>query len=405
MTTRTIEVAGVCVTLEADDEAWMLIDQQCWQPFQAFVTAAICQPHLRLTVQLDRTPTVMMPNAIQLERVILQDERLEARSRQTWRGWVDFVSGEAELIVRKEDLYGGIQNLLRMVWQYWLSRGELSGTIFHGASFRIGNRAFIATGDPDAGKSTLAKTLVEADVEVWGDDHAVVRIGEDGRIWVDSNPFLGPWPHMPPAASAPLGGILWLPMVRQKNSGWRQVSSADATTRLLRQMGYPALSASAAHHLAASLAQHGFSELHYKLGEPVAEMIRVWASQPRGFVFQQSAVTQAAVGEPRVNPLFPGTVVGRVESNGLLVGAGHKLLITDLRNSRQIIIESGFFGLRRPQIQIWELVRRGLSLREIVAFMGKNYRILGVPFPEEAIVRFLQECATQGWILREGGSA
>ena len=404
MSTRTICVAGICATLEAEDEVWMLIDRQCWQPFQAFASAAINQSHLRLTVRLNTAPIVRMSNAIQLERVVLQDERLEARSRQTWRGWVDFASGEGELIVRKEDLYGGIQNLLRMVWQYWLSRGDLSGTIFHGASFRIGDRAFIATGDPDAGKSTLAQALVAAGIEVWGDDHVIIRVGEDGRIWVDSNPFLGPWPHMPPAASAPLGGILWLPQVRRKKSGWREVTSSDATARLLRQMGYPTLSTPAAHHLAASLAQHGLDELHYHLGEPVANLVRVWATQPRDFVFQPSEITSVVSGEPRINPLFSGTVVGRVNDDGLLVGRGHRLLITDLANSRQIVIASGFFSLRQPQIQIWELVRRGKSLREIVAFMGTHHRILGVPFPEEAIVKFLKECEAQKWILWEGGN-
>jgi hypothetical protein len=122
-----------------------------------------------------------------------------------------------------------LDSMLRVVWSTFLSLE--GGALIHSCGVRQGDGALVFPGVSEAGKTTLARKMLEPD-DVLSDEMVALRRGDDGQWRVHGTPFWGDFQRGGISLrSWPLRGVGFL---KQGDAvGAAPLTSAEATLRLL----------------------------------------------------------------------------------------------------------------------------------------------------------------------------
>lgn len=179
------EIAGIQVSLSGLD-AWL--DGPLGAPFRRFPVHSLT-PRLSIALHPDPVSTIR-------DRTVLPGEEIPdypitiARTGSVLRvrGWwldgeVDLQNGTGTARIASPDLAGSLENFLRVAVAHLLL--PEGGFLLHAAAvvLRDDERAVVAFGPSDAGKTTIA-SLAGAGRRVISDDLVALRRGADGRLAV-----------------------------------------------------------------------------------------------------------------------------------------------------------------------------------------------------------------------------
>lgn len=102
------------------------------------------------------------------------------------------------------------ENYLRIFAAYAIAmRG---GLLLHSAGIVVDGKAYLFLGRSGAGKTTLSRLALAADVKILSDDINIVFPARDGGFVAGAIPFAGELGHacLEPRGHYPLGGLFWL---------------------------------------------------------------------------------------------------------------------------------------------------------------------------------------------------
>lgn len=221
MKTLDIGIADIALRIECSDETFL--QALLRERYEAFVLTNIQQPHVRITLHPKSTP----PPRVRMESV---------KVRQAEGGW-RFVYDTFVADVTAEAGYAevdclssvfAVDSFLRTLLALILP--PRNGLLVHASAVRLGERGYVFAGRSGAGKTTVARLLVDR-AEVLSDELvALRRTLSEWRVY--GTPFWGDFARAGVNLSAPLRAIYLLHQHREHRL--ETLSRRDAMAGILQ---------------------------------------------------------------------------------------------------------------------------------------------------------------------------
>lgn len=283
-----LRMAGLVIRQEADDPAMRLIVPQAHAKFldlQATKNGkAASEGELHLQVQNEATweagkwGTEICRTEI-WELWINEDGRyvfVAPRGQPPRRAIVDMGFNAGEVLgdfgsMEGEAVYP-LQGLDNVMLSNWLANS--GDVILHASGIMFKDKGYAFIGPAGAGKSTVARSLVEQDgVTVLGEDQLVLRCIE-GELWIYGTPW-----HLNPEMCSPMGARLskLFFLDREMDGSVKTCKAVDGVAHILRTAFIPYYQPKGVEaiveHLEYLAEQVPFYTLHYQLGSNVLKLI------------------------------------------------------------------------------------------------------------------------------------